>query len=216
MTIIEKRKELETILSKYTYSVIEDIKEKYKELGYKVCMEKLKVSNYGGYTNRIRLIIVAIRNDIKKEWVWPTITHDDNDENIPNLLTVKDAFELMDDSNDPNIDLDNKPMNHKSSTIEKFKKITCNSKSSGFSSRGTSKRLDFDKPAPTLVPGHSSFQIHPSEHRSISVREGATISGFPIDYKFKGSHTDRCMQIGNAIPVQLGQILAQSARELLK
>jgi DNA (cytosine-5)-methyltransferase 1 len=215
-TLEEKRKELEAILSKYTYSVIEDIEEKYRELGYKVCMEKLKVSNYGGYTNRIRLIIVAVRNDIKKEWVWPTITHDDNNEIIPNLLTVKDAFELMDDSNDPNIDLDNKPMNHKASTIEKFKKITCNSKSSGFSSRGTSKRLDFDKPAPTLVPGHSSFQIHPSEHRSISVREGATISGFPIDYKFKGSHTDRCMQIGNAIPVQLGQILAQSARELLK
>ena len=210
------RKTLEEKLNKYTYSVIEDIKEKYKELGYKVDIKKLKVSNYGGYTNRIRLIIVAVRNDIQKEWKWPQFTHDDDDENLPNLLTVKEAFDLMDDTiNNPAVDLDNKPMNHRESTIEKFKKITCDQKADGFSSRGTSNRLNLNKPAPTLVPGHSSFQIHPIEHRSISVREGATISGFPIDYKFKGSHTDRCMQIGNAIPVQLGEILAKTAKKLL-
>ena len=179
-------------------------------------IKKLKVSNYGGYTNRIRLIIVAVRNDIQKEWEWPQFTHDDDDENLPNLLTVKEAFDLMDDTiNNPAVDLDNKPMNHRESTIEKFKKITCDQKADGFSSRGTSNRLNLNKPAPTLVPGHSSFQIHPIEHRSISVREGATISGFPIDYKFKGSHTDRCMQIGNAIPVQLGEILAKTAKKLL-
>jgi DNA (cytosine-5)-methyltransferase 1 len=210
------RKTLETTLNKYTYSVVEDIEEKYKELGYKVYINKLKVSNYGGYTNRIRLIIVAVRNDIQKEWRWPEITHDDKDELLPNLLTVADAFELMDETiNNPEFDLDNKPMKHKESTIEKFKKITCDKKDGGFSSRGTSNRLDINKPAPTLVPGHSSFQIHPTEHRSISVREGATISGFPITYNFIGSHSDRCMQIGNAIPIQLGQILAKSAKKLL-
>ena len=106
-------------------------------------------------------------------------------------------------------------MCHKASTVEKFKKITCDKKSDGFSSRGTSKRLDLNKPAPTLVPGHSSFQIHPTEHRSITVREGATITGFPIDFKFCGSHSDRCMQIGNAIPVHLGEALAKSVCNLL-
>ena len=141
----------------------------------------------------------------------------DEDKNVPDLLTVKDAFNLMDENiNNPLIDPDNKPMNHKASTVEKFKKITCDKKSGGFSSRGTSNRLHLNKPAPTLVPGHSSFQIHPIEHRSISVREGATISGFPITYKFKGSHSDRCMQIGNAIPVQLGQILAKCAKKVLE
>ena len=210
------RKNLENTLNKYTYSVVEDIEEKYKELGYKVYIKKLKVSNYGGFTNRIRLIIVAVRNDINKEWTWPELMNDDDDETLPNLLSVGDAFELMDDTiNNPLIDLDNKPMNHKSTTIEKFKKITCDKKDSGFSSRGTSSRLDINKPAPTLVPGHSSFQIHPTEHRSISVREGGTISGFPITYKFVGSHSDRCMQIGNAIPIQLGEILAKTAKKFL-
>lgn len=208
----EKRNEYENQLNQYKYSVLEDIKEKYKELGYKVNIKKLKVSNYGGYTNRIRLIIVAIRNDINKEWEWPEITNDDD-----NLLTVRDAFNLLDKTiNDPKVDIDNKPMDHRPATIEKFKKITSGNKSEGFSSRGTSNRLDYDKPAPTLVPGHSSFQIHPVEHRSISVREGATITGFPIDFKFIGSHSDRCMQIGNAIPVHLGEALAKSVRKFLE
>lgn len=210
------REEYEIKLDEYKYSVIDDITEKYIELGYKVYKNKLKVSNYGGYTNRIRLIIVAVRNDIKKEWKWPIITNDDNDDNLPNLLTVKDAFDLLDDDiNNIKNDKDNIPMNHKKTTIEKFKKITKDKKSDGFSSRGTSHRLDYNKPAPTLVPGHSSFQIHPEYHRSITVREGATITGFPIDYKFSGSHSDRCMQIGNAIPVHLADALAKSVIEIL-
>lgn len=213
----EQRKEMEELLSTYMYSVLDDITERYKELGYKVSINKLKVSNFGGYTNRIRLIIVAVRQDIEKDWEWPKIENSDEDESLPNLRTVKEAFELLDETiNNPDIDIDNVPMNHRPSTIEKFKLITCDKKSEGFSSRGTSNRLSLNKPAPTLVPGHSSFQIHPIEHRSITVREGATISGFPIDYKFIGSHTDRCMQIGNAIPVQLGQTLAKCARKVLQ
>ena len=212
-----QRKVMADKLSNYMYSVLDDIKDRYKELGYKVSINKLKVSNYGGYTNRIRLIIVAIRNDIEKDWEWPKFMNCDIDESLPNLYTVKEAFNLLDNTiNDPLTDMDNRPMNHRPSTIEKFKKITCEKKSEGFSSRGTSNRLSLDKPAPTLVPGHSSFQIHPIEHRSITVREGATISGFPIDYKFIGSHSDRCMQIGNAIPVQLGEILAKCARKVLE
>tara|TARA_B100000035_G_scaffold290124_1_gene277000 strand:+ start:55 stop:1323 length:1269 start_codon:yes stop_codon:yes gene_type:complete len=216
-TLEEKRKELDDILGKHMYSVLDDIKERYDELGYQIYIRKLKVSEYGGFTNRIRLIIVAIRNDIKKAWTWPEITNSDNNEDLPNLKTVEDAFNLMDDTiNNPQNDHDNIPMNHREATIEKFKKITCDKKSDGFSSRGTSTRLNMYKPSPTLVPGHSSFQIHPIEHRSITVREGATITGFPIDYKFMGSHSDRCMQIGNAIPIQLGEALARSAKRILE
>jgi DNA (cytosine-5)-methyltransferase 1 len=210
------RKVYEIMLEKYKYSVLEDITEKYKEIGYKVHINKLKVTNYGGYTNRIRLIIVAVRNDIEKEWEWPTITHDNDNDELPNLLTVRDALNLLDPNiNDPKIDKDNQPMNHRPATVEKFKKITSDTKFASFSSRGTSNRLSYDKPAPTLVPGHSSFQIHPVEHRSISVREGAAITGFPIDFKFKGSHTDRCMQIGNAIPVHLADAVAKSVIKIL-
>ena len=106
---------------------------------------------------------------------------------------------------------------HNSKTIEKFKKISSqkSQNTDSYFSRGTSSRLDYDKPAPTLVPGHSSFQIHPIEHRSITVREGALITGFPNTYKFSGNHTSRCMQIGNAIPVDMAFHLALQCRKFL-
>lgn len=85
-----------------------------------------------------------------------------------------------------------------------------------FSSRGSSKRLEGNKCCPTLVPGHSAFPVHPKENRSITIREGATLTGFPINYKFFGSHTSRCEQIGNAIPVNIAYNLAISISNYLK
>ena len=89
-------------------------------------------------------------------------------------------------------------------------------KISKFYSRGSTQRLYRYKPAPTLVPGHSNFPIHPLEHRSITVREAATITGFPLYYKFVGSHTSRCMQVGNAVPVQLAFAIAKSVLKILE
>ena len=215
--LIQKRDVLNITLEKYKYNVIEDIIGKYNELGYSVHMKQLICTNYGGYTSRQRLIIVAIRNDLDNEWEWPEITHNDENDKLLNFQTVKDAFNLLDYklTNNPENDSDNIPMNHKESTIEKFKSILEGTKNNGFSSRGSSNRLVYSKPAPTLVPGHSSFQIHPSEHRSITVREGAVITGFPIDYKFFGSHSSRCIQIGNAIPFHLSNAIAKSAKKFL-
>ena len=88
-------------------------------------------------------------------------------------------------------------------------------KISAFYSRGNTQRLSRNLPVPTLVPGHSNFPIHPWEHRSITVREAATITGFPLNYKFCGSHTSRCVQIGNAVPVHLSYNIALSIKKLL-
>jgi len=213
-SIMAERKVLEKSLENNMYSVVDDIIKIYEEdLGYTVYKEVLMCSDYGCATNRKRLFIVAVRNDIneKKEWTYPEpITQD-------NKPTVKDALDLLDlnDINNPNNDPDNVPMKHRPATIEKFKKITCDKKTGTFFSRGSASRLDYNKPAPTLVPGHSSFQLHPTEHRSITVREGAIITGFPRDFKFCGKHGDRCMQIGNAIPVHMAFNLAEHCKKFL-
>lgn len=152
----KKRNVLEDTLDKYMYSVFDDIIERYKELGYNVYDKILMCSNYGGFTNRRRLIIVAVRNDLisnsQKEkiiWKWPKITNSDDIKDnlpkpmvhvegvltppLPKLNTVKDAFDLLDynNINNPKTDLDNVPMKHKQTTIEKFKLITNEKKSDG-------------------------------------------------------------------------------------
>ena len=209
--ISDERKILEKELEGNMYSVIDDIENKYIELGYKVYKKVLMCSNYECATNRKRLFIVAVRNDIEKEWTYPESVSENN------KPTVKDALDLLDLNgiNDPKKDPMNVPMNHRPKTIEKFKQITCDKKAGTFFSRGSSQRLDYNKPAPTLVPGHSSFQLHPTEHRSITVREGAIISGFPKDFQFAGVHGHQCMQIGNAIPVNMAYHLAEHCKKFL-
>jgi len=120
-------------------------------------------------------------------------------------------------------------MNHNEKSVERFKYIPEGKnivsvmeqlpkelKISSFYSRGCTMRLAGNEPAPTLVPGHSNFPVHPKEHRSISVREAAIITGFPQNYKFFGSHTSRCLQVGNAIPVKLAEAVAKEVKKILE
>ena len=210
--LTKDRKEREKLLEDYKYSVVEDIEAIYNKLGYDVHKKILTCSDYGCFTNRQRLFIVAVRKDLNLKWDYPEPT---TKECRP---TVKDAFDIIDyaGANNPATDVDNRPMKHTAKSIEKFKKIQPGGKSEeGYFSRGTSSRLTFDKPAPTLVPGHSAFQIHPTEHRSITVREGATITGFDTNFKFYGSHSSRCMQIGNAIPVTMAYVIAEQCKKVL-
>jgi len=71
------------------------------------------------------------------------------------------------------------------------------------------RRLSFDLPTPTLVtmPNHASTSLcHPTKTRALSVREYARIQEFPDSWMFMGRLTQRYAQIGNAVPVRLGEI----------
>lgn len=236
------RRKKETILKNledngYFVSVLEDIYAMYKQIGYKVSHKILNAAWYGSSTKRERIIIVAVREDIRAEFKFPIPSHMDNSlkRNLDKDLepkvyqapnTVNSALSLIDYNND---DLDNKPMNHAPKTVERFKyisegeniaknidKLPEHLKISKFYSRGSTMRLNGNKPSPTLVPGHSNFPVHPKEHRSITVREAAIITGFPLEYKFFGSHSKRCEHVGNAVPPQLASALAKSCIQLLK
>jgi DNA (cytosine-5)-methyltransferase 1 len=219
------KKQMEELLKsmdKYKYSILDDIKERYLKMGYRFYEKILQTDKYGGYTNRKRIIMVAVRNDVEGEYIYP----EEQDTNC----TLNDALNLIDYNgiNNPLVDPDNRPMKHNQKTIDRFKlipegnniadvidEIPDELKISAFYSRGNTQRLNRNVPAPTLVPGHSNFPIHPWEHRSITVREAATVTGFPLDYKFCGSHTSRCIQIGNAVPIHLSYNIALSIKNLL-
>ena len=51
--------------------------------------------------------------------------------------------------------------------------------------------------------------------RYLTVREAARIQAFPDDYFFPCSWTESMRQIGNAVPVKLGAIVANSVRKTL-
>lgn len=221
----------------YLISVMDNILDLYDELGYTVNKRILNAACYGSATKRERMIIVAVRNDLDVKYEYPKATHGDKTfiKKYPDLYennkykpvrTVNDALSTIDYDNKE--DKDNIPMNHAPKTVARFKyipegdnianhmdEVPDELKISRFYSRGCTMRLAGNKPSPTLVPGHSNFPVHPKEHRSITVREAATITGFPNDYKFIGNHTQRCEEVGNAVPPALSTAIAKSVKELL-
>jgi DNA (cytosine-5)-methyltransferase 1 len=74
------------------------------------------------------------------------------------------------------------------------------------------RRLSLDLPCPTLVtmPNHAGTSLcHPTETRALSLREYALIQEFPKDWEFRGKVSEQYAQIGNAVPVRLGQVAGE-------
>jgi DNA (cytosine-5)-methyltransferase 1 len=238
----KKKKELEKIVIDTSINVIEDIKKRYDKMGYNTFINKLNAAWYGAATKRIRLIIIAVRKDIGSTYEFPEIEYYDEDVAVKNMrdvhikekvkrpITVNEALKKLDlkKINNPKNDIDNRPMIHKEKTIERFGyipegrnivdimgKVPKNLKISKYYSRGCTMRLAGNKAAPTLVPGHSNFPVHPKKDRSITVREAAVITGFPLNYKFIGSHTMRCEEVGQAVPPPLAKAIAESTKKIL-
>lgn len=65
------------------------------------------------------------------------------------------------------------------------------------------KRLIASEPCLTITSAATREFIHPTEDRTLTIRECARIQTFPDSFKFIGSESDKIRQIGNAIPPDL-------------
>jgi len=72
------------------------------------------------------------------------------------------------------------------------------------------RRLDPEEPSLTVS---TNVFIHPREDRYLTPREMARLQTFPDEFAFEGTKTDVLKQIGNAVPVRLGEELATQLRD---
>lgn len=64
--------------------------------------------------------------------------------------------------------------------------------------------------APTMVfNAGTNVPYHPWQDRRLTVREAATIQGFPCDFEFKGPIVEQYKQVANAVPPTFSVQLAQ-------
>ena len=64
---------------------------------------------------------------------------------------------------------------------------------------------------------HTQRTLHPTQHRTLSVREVLAVSGFADDYVLRGSIKDQYQQVGNAVPpplaVAIGNVICKAAAQ---
>lgn len=80
-------------------------------------------------------------------------------------------------------------------------------------------RLEWDGQCPTITAGFDSFTRgrygHPEENRSLTLREGAMLQGFPEQFRFCGTRHDVRLQIGNAVAPPVAKAAADAIRRIL-
>ena len=197
-------------------------KEKLESFGYSVSFELYNAANFGAPQKRERFVIIAKLGDEKVPYLTPT--HSENSEyNLPKWLTLGDAI----------LDIQDKPMRYTEipsnrrdwykkipeggnwkSLSEEDQKLAMGKKYyMGGGKTGFFRRLSFDKPSPTLVTVPTmpaTDLVHPTELRPLSIEEYARIQGFPDNWKFRGKIGEIYKQIGNAVPIKLGEAIGKT------
>ncbi len=215
--------------------VFEDFISSLKKLGYFVHYEVVNCPDYGIPQSRRRLILLASK--LGKICLIPK-THTKE-----NYVTVKDTIGNLPKIKDGETDIYDrlhssrklKPINKKRIQATPYGggwndwdeelRLECHKKASGKSYPSVYGRMTWEKPSPTMTThcvgyGNGRFG-HPEQDRAISLREAALFQTFPMDYQFEALDKNLnsavvARQIGNAVPVRLGQVVAQSIKEHLK
>lgn len=81
---------------------------------------------------------------------------------------------------------------------------------------GIYKRLHPDQTSVVIANYRKNMLIHPFENRGLSVREAARIQSFPDTFVFKGSLMSQQQQIGNAVPPLLASAIFSKIVECSK
>ncbi|MEM7180573.1 MAG: DNA (cytosine-5-)-methyltransferase [Spirochaetota bacterium] len=197
-----------------------------EELGYYVVLPRvLKAIHYNVPQKRERLIIIAIRKDIKQNYNYP----------LPStkVYTLKDALKKGDlfTSDVPDSVGQAYPKRKKEILsmippggywrdlpIDIQKEYMLKSFYLGGGKTGMARRISWDEPCLTLTCAPAQKQTercHPDETRPFRVREYARIQTFPDDWEFAGSMLQQYKQIGNAVPVNLGKEIGYSLVDFL-
>ena len=214
-------------------------------LRYNVVYRVLNAANYGVPQRRERIFLVGFRADLKVRWSFPQETHSldsllwaqwrsdeywdrhkvarkdrptsqkmqtraEQIEELPFLKPWRTVRDAIFDLPDPQLSTHGKEIfNHRHQPGARTYKGHTGS--------------PMDLPAKTLkagdhgVPGGENMLTRiDGSVRYFTVREAARLQTFPDDYIFNGSWTETMRQLGNAVPVTLGQTVARNIYEQLR
>lgn len=211
------------------HPIFNDFVKQLETMGYSCSWSIAYCPDYGVPQSRKRLVLLAsLLGDI--ELIPPLYTDVE-------YLTVRDAIGdlpmLQNGATDVN-DLMHSSTKLNPINLERIRnsipggtwndwddhlKLPCHKKKTGKGYSAVYGRMEWNKPSPTITTqfygyGNGRFG-HPEQDRAISYREGAILQSFPRNYIFvqdedQISKRQLGIQIGNAVPVELGRAIGLS------
>lgn len=199
-----------------------------RKLGYdRVECRILDAADYGVPQHRKRFVLIANRTGHIIPWPKKKFFAEPKDWQKP-FTTVGEVINDLATEESLEQYKNHVPMNHKPLQVERYKYIMEGEKldieslpdylKTGYRTnkiRNFShvfKRLHRNRPSLTLVPGHNAFPLHPWLDRSLTVREAARIQTFPDSIEFVGARQDQCIQVGNAFPPLLAELIGNNLK----
>ena len=198
---------------------------------YDVQYKLVNAANYGVPQKRERVIIVGTRKDLGIQFKYPTETHTKSGGNQKSkwisFKQILDDLKLIGKHNF--VSYSNERLkymkmipkgggNWRNLPPDVAIEAMGGAYNSGGGKVGFFRRLKLDEPAPTLLtsPHQKSTNLgHPFEDRPLSMEEYLEVQGFPRGYKVAGTINDQYTQIGNAVPVQLANVIGSAIRKTL-
>lgn len=188
---------------------------------YSVEFKLINCADFGAPQLRERLLFVGFRKDLGIQWTWPNATHSKESLLLRQAhgstssptkpwVTIRDAISML---GEPAMSDDRADF-----ALNQHVYVP------GAKSYAGHSGSSLDWPGKTLkagvhgVPGgENMILLEDGSTRYLTIREAACLQGFPSDYLFSGSWGECMRQIGNAVPVMVGEffaseIIRQSAR----
>ena len=185
------------------------VKSDFSNAGYKIYHTILNAADFGVPQKRTRFIMFGVREDIAKcpPAFPPEPTHRNprgkhTDPRLKPWKTVRQALAHIPEPGEadgiPNHDYSNYKLRFNGHLGHRF--------------------VEPDQPAPSVTgrgddKGGVVVLHHPDNHRRMSVRELATVQGFPDNFVFHGSKTSGYRQVANAVPPTLGWVIGDMLSE---
>ena len=198
------------------------IMDRLKAAGYTITFELYNAANFGAPQIRERVVMIGKLGNEKVPYLSPTYS-ENGEYGLPKWRTLRDALEGMSNIKHHFIEFPENRLKYYRMLKEgqywkdlppDIQREAMGSKLElGGGKTGFYRRLNFNRPSPTLVTNPTmpaTDLCHPTENRPLSVEEYARIQEFPNDWEICGPILEQYKQIGNAVPVKLGEAIAKT------
>lgn len=223
-------------------SRLKQIKAEEQEPLYNVTYTLVNAADYGVPQIRERVIIVGIRNDLHVQWTFPPQTHSKDallwdmfvTENYWTNHGIKNYYDKS------LVQSEKKRLSEKygmfAPSLQAWRTVRDAIEGLGEPCESGEHQIrcgakeypghtgsNIDEPSKTIkagshgVPGGENMVKYPDGHvRYYTVAEAKKIQTFPDNYIIEGAWTEAMRQLGNAVPVRLAKIVADSVFHALE